>query len=313
MKTPPSVTLHVKRKNASHIRRHRCLDKNNGLDAERPVRKIKQGSCCEKITRPHTVIRRQEMAMYFRMFDDELIQDFLKMDCCYKTTDKYLLAMTFVYFKRACFSIAEYTRENFFIALYLANTMEEDEEEIKYNIFPWALGNKWVERLPCFVKERDKLWVRMEYRAAVSRSCCEEVMAIESSHFVWQRQRSSHHSGALRQYTSQDHKLVLRGPSASPVSCFLCHRGSRLHHNPVSSSTSRGSSEQPADKADPCPFTSALSLEFTPPRTVASQKKARKTKSQACDSFCLCPEQPPREDCTCRSTHGLFMEWVNEV
>lgn len=30
---------------------------------------------------------------------------------------QYLLAMTFVYFKRACFAITEYTTKNFFLAL----------------------------------------------------------------------------------------------------------------------------------------------------------------------------------------------------
>lgn len=65
--------------------------------------------------------------------------------------------------------------------------MEEDEEEIKYDIFPWALGNKWVERLACFIKERDKLWARMEYRAAVSRSCCEEVHTNIIAQGDWQK------------------------------------------------------------------------------------------------------------------------------
>lgn len=33
------------------------------------------------------------------------------------SSHQYLLAMAFVYFKRACFTIAEYTRKNLFVAL----------------------------------------------------------------------------------------------------------------------------------------------------------------------------------------------------
>lgn len=57
------------------------------------------------------------MTAFFKLFDDDLIQDFLWMDCCCKIADKYLLAMTFVYFKRANFTVDEHTRLNFFVAL----------------------------------------------------------------------------------------------------------------------------------------------------------------------------------------------------
>ncbi|XP_063060557.1 speedy protein A-like [Engraulis encrasicolus] len=170
---------------------------------------------------PTLTIQHQEMAAFFRLFDDYFILDFLWMDSCCKITDKYLLAMTFVYFRRACFSIVEYNRENFFIALYLANNMEE-EEDSEYEIFPWALGENWREQSPAFLQQRDRLWARMDYRAAVSRQCCEEVMSIVPSHFIWQRVRAEHHSGAQRVYPDQD-EVQPRGPTASlPQPCSLC-------------------------------------------------------------------------------------------
>lgn len=54
--------------------------------------------------------------------------------------------------------------------------MEEDEEEEKYDILPWALGEKWRETYLHFLRKKDSFWKQMKFRAAVSRETCEEVI-----------------------------------------------------------------------------------------------------------------------------------------
>ncbi|VFV23105.1 low quality protein: speedy protein c [Lynx pardinus] len=166
--------------------------------------------------RPH-----QELQAFLSLLEHSFLQEFLSRDPCFQISDKYLLAMVLVYFRRANLKLSEYTHSNLFLALFLANDMEEDLEDPKCVIFLWALGKDWRRQVADFLHQRDKLWARMGFRAMVSRQCCEEVMAKEPSHWAWTRERRPHHGGAQRGCPKARVPLP-GGPGLSPPHCSLC-------------------------------------------------------------------------------------------
>ncbi|XP_068412302.1 speedy protein C [Eschrichtius robustus] len=165
--------------------------------------------------------RHQELQAFLNLLEHSFLQDFLSKDPCFQISDKYLLAMVLVYFQRANLQLSEYTHSNLFLALYLANDMEEDLEDPKSVIFLWALGQDWHHRVSDFLRQRDKLWARMGFRAVVRRQSCEEVMAKEPTHWAWTRERHPHHGRAQRSYPKAQIPLP-RGPGLSPPHCPLC-------------------------------------------------------------------------------------------
>eukprot|EP00057_Strongylocentrotus_purpuratus_P030755 XP_782631.4 PREDICTED: speedy protein A-like [Strongylocentrotus purpuratus] len=201
-------------------------DKLTGIENDEISAPVRFNSCFRRKQPQKMIVTSEEITAFFRLFDDDVIQDFLWMDCCAKTADKYLLAMVFAYFKRAQYTIKLYTRMNFFVALYLASDMEEDEEDDKYNIFPWALGRNWRNTYPGLLRKRDRLLRTIQYRAAVSRKCCEEVMSLVPDHIIWKRDRMPHHAGAVRKYPDydDDNEAIPMGPDATPVHCRACEK-----------------------------------------------------------------------------------------
>lgn len=123
--------------------------------------------------------------------------------------------MVFTYFIRAHYYTEQYFEPlNFYLALYLASDIEEDVDEYKYEIFPWALGSKWRSKFSSFLRKRDEFLLRIGYRAIVSRKCCDEVMSIFPDHYLWKRERNEDHGGATRGY------LINRSRRFLSIGCY---------------------------------------------------------------------------------------------
>ncbi|XP_015591063.1 speedy protein A [Cephus cinctus] len=146
-------------------------------------------------------IKQWNIDYFFKLIDQDL-EDFFVTDPCCKLADNYLIAMVFTYFLRASLYPEEYTTFNFFVALYLAHDMEEDEDNVKPELQAWARAAHYQNiSLNSLLQHRDNLFRRMEHRGAVSRLCCDIVMrSLKPEHKVWHRQRHSNHSGAASDF-----------------------------------------------------------------------------------------------------------------
>ncbi|XP_066940459.1 uncharacterized protein [Macrobrachium rosenbergii] len=114
-------------------------------------------------------------------------------------------------------------KRKFSAALYLAHDMEEDEEELKYEVFPWALGQKWHCKYSFILKRRDAIFWKIDCRAVVSKKCCDQVMEMVPGHRLWTRVRPDYHGGARREHQRHpDENGYPRGPFRSPLQCQQC-------------------------------------------------------------------------------------------
>ncbi|OBS64600.1 hypothetical protein A6R68_06869 [Neotoma lepida] len=103
---------------------------------------------------------------------------------------QYLLSMVIAYFSRAGLFSWQFRPIHFFLALYLANDMEEDNQAPKQDIFYFLYGKSYAQR-PMFHKLRFQLIRSMGWRTLVSREECEEIQAYNPELWVWARDRTN--------------------------------------------------------------------------------------------------------------------------
>ncbi|VFV22753.1 Hypothetical predicted protein [Lynx pardinus] len=134
--------------------------------------------------------RPEDQEAFYRLLEDPVIQSFLEADIFLKVSDKYLLSMVVEYFGRVGLPGHLYNRIHFFLALYIASDMEEDNPTSKRSIFQFLLGREhWPELYKEFLKLKVEFFHAMGHRAWVTPELCEEIQAQNPHHWVWSRAR----------------------------------------------------------------------------------------------------------------------------
>ncbi|MBZ3881835.1 Speedy protein E4 [Sciurus carolinensis] len=133
--------------------------------------------------------------VFKRLLEDPVIKRFLAWDKNLRVSDKYLLSMVIAYFSRAGLFSWQYQRIHFFLALYLASDMEEDNQAPKQDIFYFLYGKSYALR-PLFHKLRYQFICSMGWNTRVSMEECEEYLLSmviayfsRAGLFSWQYQR----------------------------------------------------------------------------------------------------------------------------
>nr|XP_034345640.1 speedy protein E4A isoform X1 [Arvicanthis niloticus] len=144
-----------------------------------------------RLRRRHvSTVRPEHHKVFTRLLEDPVVRKFLTWDKMLRVSDKYLLSMVIAYFSRAGLFSWQYRPIHFFLALYLANDMEEDNQAPKQDIFYFLYGKSYAQR-PMFHKLRFQFIRSMGWRIWVSREECEEIQAYNPELWVWARDRSN--------------------------------------------------------------------------------------------------------------------------
>ncbi|XP_006899008.1 PREDICTED: putative speedy protein E8-like [Elephantulus edwardii] len=134
--------------------------------------------------------RPEDQEAFYRLLEDPVIQSFLEADIFLKVSDKYLLSMVVEYFGRVGLPGHLYNRIHFFLALYIASDMEEDNPTSKRSIFQFLLGKEhWADLYKDFLRLKVEFFHAMGHRAWVTPELCEEIQAQNPHHWVWSRAR----------------------------------------------------------------------------------------------------------------------------
>ncbi|XP_004629744.1 speedy protein E4-like [Octodon degus] len=144
----------------------------------------------KKMKRKHLFsVLPEHHAAFTRLLEDPVIKKFLAWDKDLRASDKNLLAMVIAYFSRASLFPCQYRRIHFFLALYLANDMEEDDQDQKLGILLFLYD--WTfKKIAQFQKLRYQFICCIGWHLRVTKEECEEIQAYDPALWVWGRDRT---------------------------------------------------------------------------------------------------------------------------
>ncbi|XP_059961210.1 speedy protein E4-like [Mesoplodon densirostris] len=123
------------------------------------------------------------------MLEDPVVKKFLAWDKNLEVSDKYLLSMVIAYVSRAGLLSWQFQRIHFFIALYVASDMEENNQAPKQAIVSFLYG-KDSSQHALFHKLRSQFIRSMGWKTWVTREECEQIQAFDPELWVWGRDRA---------------------------------------------------------------------------------------------------------------------------
>uniref|UniRef100_A0A673T1X0 Speedy/RINGO cell cycle regulator family member C n=1 Tax=Suricata suricatta TaxID=37032 RepID=A0A673T1X0_SURSU len=155
-----------------------------------------EGTKLKMNKRRRSSYRPEDQEAFFRLLEDPIIQSFLEADIFLKVTLSplyspltCLLLHTVPAFRGVGLPGHLYNRIHFFLALYIASDMEEDNPTSKQSIFQFLLGREhWPDLYKEFLKLKVEFFRAMGHRAWVTPELCEEIQAQNPHHWVWSRE-----------------------------------------------------------------------------------------------------------------------------
>ncbi|KRY43325.1 Speedy protein 1-A [Trichinella spiralis] len=165
----------------------------------------------------------EQVLSYLKFLEnDPSVSAFLKFDYCHRYTDRFLLAVVFVYFRRL--EVYHYTKDLFYKLLFLAYEIFEDADEMKFEILAWDVGMHWLQCCKQFYKQKENLLFRLKCKVMVDYSLIKAIIDTCSDQAIWQRHRLLQHSGAMRSlaYKLTLFDLIPKGMNRTPPICHHC-------------------------------------------------------------------------------------------